>query len=82
MGLRRYSSCLCQEDVQEDAFVLLQCTPDVSRQRGEGYHDIRMGHVEMGKELFDTIDLALHHHQSLHTIRTLGIENLEQKIMM
>ena len=24
-----------------------------------------------GKELFDTIGLALHHHQSLHTIRTL-----------
>ena len=57
--------------LQEGVFVLLLCTSEVSRQRGEGYNGIRMGLVEMGKELVDTIGLALPHHQSLHTIRTL-----------
>ena len=73
------------DDVQ-DVFVLLQCRPNVSRQRGEGYNDKRMGLVEIVKELVDTIGLALHHHQSLHTIRTLtqrrklGTENYHVKI--
>ena len=86
MGLRRYTSCLWQEDVQEDVFVLIQCTSDVSRQRGEGYNDIRMGLVEMGKELLNTMGLALRHHQSLRIIRTLtrhrkpGTENYDVKI--
>ena len=75
------------DDVQ-DVFVLLQCRPNVSRQRGEGYNDIRMGLVEIVKELVDTIGLARHHHQSLHTIHTHthtqrrkpGTENYDLKI--
>ncbi|KAF0147959.1 MAG: hypothetical protein FD143_2982 [Ignavibacteria bacterium] len=37
-------------DDVHDVFVLLQCRPNISRQRGEGYNDKRMGLVEIGKE--------------------------------
>ena len=54
-----------------DVFVLVVGVSGESRQRGEGDNDIWMGLVEMGKELVDTIGLALPHHHSLRTIRTL-----------
>ena len=40
--------------------------------------------VEVDRQLLDRVDLVVQHHQPLRTIRThlLGIENLEQKIMM
>ena len=67
----------CQEDDQEDVFVLLLCTSDVSRQRGEEDNDIWLewkGLVEMGKELLDTTGLVLQHdhRQTLGTIYSLA----------
>ena len=44
------------------------------RQRGEWDNYIWvewMRPIEMDRELLDTMDLVVHHHQSLHTIRTL-----------
>ena len=77
--LRRYSSCKEEEeDVHADVFVLLQCTSDVSRQRGEwdNYTWIEWTRlVEVDRQLLDRVDLVVEHHQPLRTIRThlLGI---------
>ena len=70
-----------------DAYILVVGTTGASRQRGEGDNDIRMGLVELDRELFGTMGLVLHHHQTLHTLhsltmhRKLGTEDYDVKIL-
>ena len=62
-------------------------TSDESRQRGEGDNDIRMGLVELDRELFGTTGLVLNRLQTLRTLhslprrRTLGTEDYDVKIL-
>ena len=62
-------------------------TSDESRQRAEGDNDLRMGLVELDRELFGTMGLVLHQHQTLRTLhsltrrRKLGTEDYDVKIL-